>query len=1194
MDTRIVSALSLMFLWAAVTSCGAAQPPAPDFTREVRPLLSRHCFKCHGPDDLTRKSGLRLDVRDAALRPAKSGAIALVPGNPEQSELVKRLFTGDPDEIMPPPATKNPLTDSEKDILKRWVKAGGEYRDHWAYVVPQKAPLPKVKNRGWAKNAIDAFVLETLEKQGLSPSAPADRYTLVRRVYLDLVGLPPTLEEADAFVNDRASDAYERLVDRLLASPNYGERWGRRWLDLARYADTNGYEKDRQRSIWPYRDWVIQALNADMPFDQFTIEQIAGDLLPNATLDQQIATGFHRNTMLNEEGGIDPLEFRFHAMTDRVATTGVAWLGLTLGCAQCHTHKYDPIPQKEYYQIMAFLNNADEPDLDLPKPEALVKHRADLEKAAALLVDLPNRFPVEGEKWEISKPIRVQADSGESPKNLPDGSLLFAAKSPDKDVFTLEFGTELMEVDGLRLEALTDESLPSKGPGRVAHGNFVLTEIKIQTASNPTPGGAQPVTIARGRADVEQTGFPLSNAFDGNSATGWAVDADKKTLNATHTAIFDFATPVKPAAGTRFVVRLEQAYGGQHVLGRFRISLRGPLPDARPVAERRKELLEHRFAEWLSKGRRDVVEWVPLRPVKMTSTKPLLTLQPDDSVFASGDITKADTYELDFREVPQGVTAIRLEAMPDDRLPHHGPGMAYYEGPKGDFFMGEFKLSVEEKQISFASATHSYARNNFGANASAAAAMDGDPQTGWSTAGREGERHEAVFVLKEPLNARGAMRTTLMFGRHYACSLGRFRISATTHPGGVQAQDEPEEIRALLRIPDTQLSENERKQLYERFLLTAPELASARKEIETLRKPPVHPITMVMRERPPENTRPTFIHKRGEFLQPGEAVGPGVITAIAPFPERFPRNRLGFARWLVSTNNPLVARVTVNRQWQAFFGKGLVKTADDFGFQGEAPSHPALLDWLAVDFMNKGWSMKALHKQIVMSATYQQSSKASPALLARDAENRLLARGPRGRLEAEIIRDGALRASGLLSEKRGGPSVYPPQPSGVTEVAYGGQGWAASEGADRHRRSVYTFAKRTAPFALYNTFDAPTGESCVARRDVSNTPLQALTLLNDVLFVEVAQGLGRMLLSREGSVDDRIRYGFRRCLTRPPTTDEVAALRAFLDRQRARLETRSDEAKQLAGEGSGNAAERAAWVALARVLLNLDEMITKG
>lgn len=1193
MDIRNVSLIGLMFLSAAVLS-RAAQPAPPDFTREVRPVLSRHCFKCHGPDDLTRKSGLRLDVREAALRPAKSGAIALVPGKPEQSELVKRIVTADADEIMPPPATKVALTDSEKDILKRWVKAGAEYRDHWAYVPPRQAPLPKLRNRTWAKNAIDAFVLEVLEKQGLSPSAPADRYTLVRRVYLDLVGLPPTLEEAEAFVSDGAPDAYERLVDRLLASPNYGERWGRRWLDLARYADTNGYEKDRQRSIWPYRDWVIQALNADMPFDQFTIEQIAGDLLPNATVDQQIATGFHRNTMLNEEGGIDPLEFRFHAMTDRVATTGVAWLGLTLGCAQCHTHKYDPIPQREYYQIMAFLNNADEPDLDLPRPDALAQHRANLDKAARLLADLPNRFPVEGELWETSKLSRVEAASGERPRTLKDGSILFAGKSPDKEVYTVELETGLTEVDGLRLEALTDDSLPSKGPGRVAHGNYVLTEIKVHASAKASPGEGQPVKIVRGHADVEQGGFPVLNAFDGDPATGWAVDADKKTLNANHSATFDFASPVRFEQGARFVVRLEQAYGGQHVLGRFRISLRGPSPDSRPVAERRKELLERRFASWLSKGRSEAVAWVPLRPASMTSTKPLLTLQPDDSVFASGDITKADTYELNFREIPQGVTAIRLEAMPDDRLPHHGPGMAYYEGPKGDFFMGEFKLAVGGNPVSFASASHSYARNNFGANASAAAAIDGDPQTGWSTAGREGERHEAVFVLKEPLSATGDVRATLMFGRHYACSLGRFRISATTHAGGARALDEPEDIRALLLVPDSQLSAGQRQTLYERFLMTAPELASARKEIESLRKPPVHPITMVMRERPPENTRPTFIHKRGEFLQPGDVVGPGVITAIAPFPESYPTNRLGFARWLVSTNNPLVARVTVNRQWQAFFGKGLVKTADDFGFQGEAPSHPALLDWLAVDFMKRGWSMKALHKQIVMSATYQQSSKATPALLAKDAENRLLARGPRGRLEAEIIRDGALRASGLLSEKRGGPSVYPPQPSGVTEVAYGGQGWAASEGPDRHRRSVYTFAKRTAPFALYNTFDAPTGESCVARRDVSNTPLQALTLLNDVLFVEVAQGLGRMLLTREGTVEERIRYGFRRCLTRPPTQDEVTALRAFLDRQRARLETHAEEAKQLGGDGPGNSAERAAWVALARVLLNLDEMITKG
>jgi Protein of unknown function (DUF1553)/Protein of unknown function (DUF1549)/Planctomycete cytochrome C len=1174
---------------------GAASTDAPDFTRDVRPLLSRHCFKCHGPDEGTRKSGLRLDLREAALKPAKSGAVALVPGKPDDSELVKRIFTNDEDEVMPPPSTKVVLTPAEKDILKRWVTAGGEYKQHWAFVPPVQASLPKLsKLKTPSSNPIDAFVLARLEKEKLSPSPAADRYTLVRRVYFDLIGLPPTPEEADAFVNDRSSNAYEKLVDGLLASPGYGERWARRWMDLARYADSNGYEKDRQRTIWPWRDWVIKALNADMPFDQFTIEQLAGDMLPNATVDQIVATGFHRNTMLNEEGGIDPLEFRFHAMTDRVATTGSTWLGLTVGCAQCHTHKYDPIPHREYFQMMAFLNNADEPDLDLPKPDAEEKHRANLAKAAKLLADLPNRFPIESNVWQTPKLVSADAASGEKAKLLDDGSALFTGQTPDKDGYTIVLETDLTDIDTLRLEALTDDALPSKGPGRTKHGNFVLTEITMTAAPKGSPDQAKPVKIVSARADVEQAEFPVTNAFDEKSNTGWAVDAAGKKLNAAHTATFTFDKPAGFAGGTRFVVKLDHQYGGQHLIGRPRISFSAPAPDSRPAQVRRQELMEKRFAEWLERERARSVQWTTLRPHEAKSNMPLLTVQPDDSVFASGDITKIDTYDLKFSSELRGITAIRLEALPDERLPRHGPGMAYYEGPKGDFFLGEFQLSAGGERLKFARASDSYSKNNFGSNIGAKLATDGNPETGWSTAGREGERSEAVFVLADPLTEASELQLKMMFGRHYACSLGRFKISVTTHVGGAEASGLPEEARRLLLVPDAQLTAVQRQTLLDQFLLNAPGLASARKEIEQLRKPPTHPITLVMRERPPENPRPTFIHKRGEFLQPTERVEAGVISAVAPFPDGLPRNREGFARWLVSPSNPLTARVTVNRQWQAFFARGLVRTTEDFGFQGEVPSHPELLDWLAVEFMKQGWSLKKLHKLIVMSATYQQSSRATPQMLAKDSENRLLARGPSVRLEAEIIRDAALRASGLLSAKMGGPSVYPPQPSGVTEVAYGGSGWPTSTGEERYRRSLYTFMKRTAPFAMFNTFDAPTGESCVARRDVSNTPLQALTLLNDVAFVEVSQAMGKSLASREGSVEARIQHAFRRCLTRPPTKDEVLMLTKFFEAQKQRFASGELDAKLIAGEGVENITERAAWTTLARAILNLDEMITKG
>ena len=481
-----------------------------------------------------------------------------------------------------------------------------------------------------------------------------------------------------------------------------------------------------------------------------------------------------------------------------------------------------------------------------------------------------------------------------------------------------------------------------------------------------------------------------------------------------------------------------------------------------------------------------------------------------------------------------------------------------------------------------------------GTPATAALAIDGDPQTGWSTHEREGEAHEAVFVPAAPLAQPGALALKMIFGRHYACSLGRFRISVTTDPRAAEAREIPDEIAQLLAMTDAKLTPPQRARLREQFLLTAPELAAARKEIDELRKPLKHTTTLVMRERPPENPRATFLHHRGEWLQPKERVEPGVLSVLGPLPADAPRNRLGFARWLVSPENPLTARVVMNREWAAFFGRGIVRTTGDFGFQGDAPTHPELLDWLAVEFMKRGWSMKQMHKLMVMSATYRQSSAATPDRLAKDPDNRLLSRGPRFRLEAEIVRDSALRASGLLSENIGGPSVRPPQPDGVTEVAYGSPKWTASTGPDRYRRSLYTFAKRTAPFALYNTFDAPTGEACIARRDVSNTPLQALALLNDIVFLEAAQALGKTLAAQPGTVEDRIRTAFRRILTRPPTDDETATLAKFFTTQKARFTTGELDAKALAPDAPGDANERAAWTTLARALFNLDEAVTRS
>ena len=1006
----------VILLFCLATSARAEDP---SFSSDVRPILSDMCFSCHGPDEKGRKGELLLGELDAAVKGGKSGEPAIVPGKPSVSEMIKRLHSDDPDEVMPPPSTKKKLTSEQITILEKWIAAGAKYEKHWAFQAPVAPPVPESD----ATNPIDAFVRSTLADSGLKPSPEADKATLYRRVSFDLVGLPPSPENLAAYLADPSPDVYEKAVDRLITSPQYGERWARKWLDLARYADTNGYEKDNPRSIWPYRDWVIKALNDDMPFDRFSIEQVAGDLLPGATTDQRIATGFHRNTMLNEEGGIDPLEFRYNAMVDRVATTGATWLGLTLQCCQCHTHKYDPIPHREYFSMMAFLDNADEPALELPHPDQERDAAARIAKADELVASLPDKWP------------------------LPDPSIISTAPAAVAD-------TGILEV-------------------------------------------------------------------------------------------------------------------------------------------RRRESLDKAFSTWLDQQKATTATWQVLTPVKATSNLPLLTIQPDSTVFVSGDITKADTYQLDLGKPPEAVTAIRLEALPDPRLPDRGPGMAYYEGPKGDFLLGEFQLTADGRPVKIAKASQSYAKNHFGSQAEASFAIDGNPETGWSCAEGQGRAHEAVFQLEQPLTA-SSLKLTMMFGRHYACSLGKFRISLTTHSGEVVASQVAPHLQSRIQKPDR--TEAETQSLKIEFLLSAPELASSRKEIDELRRPQSVLTSLVLQERPPENPRRTFIHNRGEWTQPTDLVEPAVLSILNPLPDGAPKNRLSFALWLVSRENPLTARVVVNRAWGTFFGRGIVKTQEDFGFQSSPPSHLPLLDWLAIRFMDDGWSFKKLHRLIVTSQTYKQSSSSYPVGENQDPENTLLWRGPRLRLDAEEVRDSALSSAGILSDKMLGPSVYPPQPAGVTtEGTFGALSWNTSTGEDRYRRSLYTFAKRTAPFAFANTFDAPTGEACIVRRDKSNTPLQALTLLNDVTIIEAAQALGKQLAETPGTPEQRASQAFVRCFSRPPAPEELAAVLDFYQKQEHRFTAAPETAKALAGPGPAESfVPRAAWTAVARALMNMDEFVTKS
>jgi hypothetical protein len=1001
-------------LLSGINSAQADEKPI-SFTRSVRPILVKNCFACHGPDASKREADLRLDHREVAVN-----SMAISPGRPDKSKLIARIASNDPDVRMPPPEMGAALSKADQDILRRWISGGAKYDRHWSFDAPKQSDLPSTRKNDWVRNEIDAFVLARLRTEQLEPARAADSYALVRRVYLDLIGLPPTPAQADEFVNDRNPQAYERLVDRLLASQEYGEHWARRWLDLARYADTNGYEKDRARSIWPYRDWVIDAVNDDMPFDQFSIEQLAGDMLPNATASQRIATGFHRNTMINEEGGIDPLEFRFYAIVDRVATTGTVWLGLTTGCAQCHSHKYDPISHTDYYGLMAFLNNADEPDFIFRDPDVQARRR--------------------------------------------------------------------------------------------------LVEDKIKKLEN--------------------------------------------------------------ALAKKFPPAIRQ---GSNV-------------------ERRQRNLESKFNKWLATSRKSAVEWQTLKPLELKTNLPRLEVMKDGSIFSTGDITKRDEFALSFSlaQIRGPITALRLEVLPDYRLPAQGPGRAYYEGRKGDFFLSELKANANNKAITFSSGSHDYGKIAVGSgNTNASNVFDGEGSTGWSTAEREGQAHQLVLNFAKPVVANGELKIEMLFERHFAASLGRFRISVASSKTAAQAKQMPVRIESLLTRANAALGDQERNELKNYFLSVAPELAGPRKEIEALRKQlPAFPTTMVLRKRPRDNPRPTFRHHRGEFLSPKEKVSPAIPSFLPPLPPGATPNRLAFAKWLVSDRNPLVGRVTVNRAWQAFFGRGLVPTPAEFGTQGDSPTHPKLLDWLAVAFTTPvekgglGWSRKRLHRFIVMSATYRQSSHITPAALVRDRENELLARGPRFRVDAETVRDILLSASGLLTQRVGGPSVYPPQPAGVTALAYGNTKWPVSKGADRYRRSLYTFRKRTAPFAAYTVFDAPTAENCIVLRGRSNTPLQSLTLLNDAMFLELAKQIATNAVQAEKTPAARATFIFRSLLTRPPRETELDKLVKFESLQQSRLEQGELNAATILGK-NGEPPELAAWFLVARALMNLDETITK-
>ena len=1035
---------------AKTQSAPQANTPKVDFVQDIQPILEKNCYSCHGTS--AQMSGLRLDSRQAFLAGGTNGKI-VVPGKSADSTLYKRLAgIGD---LTRMPFGAPPLSAAQIALFRAWIEQGAEIpetawaaqapaepvKKHWGFVAPVKPVVPVADHSPWVRNPIDAFILERLDKEGLKPSPPADRTTLLRRLSLDLIGLPPTAAEIDAFLADKSPNAYEKQVDRLLNSPHYGERWGRIWLDAARYADSDGYEKDKQRRVWFYRDWVINSLNRDLPYNQFIIDQIAGDMLPHATQGDIVATGFLRNSMINEEGGIDPEQFRMEAMYDRMDAIGKGILGITIQCAQCHNHKFDPLKQEEYYRMFAFINSANDSNVEVYTPQEQIKREEIFRKTREVEQMLQHQHPTWQEdmaKWEeqvkqgqpawtVLRPTVDDISTGGQKFYLQaDGSFLCKGYTPPHSKLKMTVKTDIQNITAFRLELLTDPTLPLGGPGRSPKGISALTEFTVEAAPADAPTKITELKFVKATSDYDQPVRPLEAVFndksgkyvtgpaefaiDGKDETAWGIDAGPGLRNQSRKAVFNLATPVSFPQGTILTINLSQNHGG---------------------------------------------------------------------------------------------------------------------------------YATDENQ------------NN---------------------------------------------------------TVGKFRLSITNASGAV-ADPVPDDVRVLLAIPAAERTARQVQTIFAYWRTTVPEWKVQNDEIaENWKDYPEGSAQLVFQVRP--EGRETHILTRGDFLHPTKLVDPGVPAFLHPMPQddswqNGQPTRLTFARWIASRNSPTTARSIVNRVWQAYFGIGIVATSENFGTQGDLPSHPELLDWLAVNFMDQGWSLKRLDRLIVTSNTYRQASRVTPDLLEKDPYNRLLARGPRFRVDAEIVRDIALSASGLLDPEVGGPSVFPPAPEFLflPPVSYSTKVWIESAGAERYRRAIYTFRYRSVPYPMLETFDAPNGDMSCVRRVRSNTPLQALTTLNEPIFLEAARALAAHTLADGGKTDDqRLDFAFRRVVARDPSQPERANLIAFLHKETGRYQDGELNPWDMLGGNDALApllprnltpAQIAGWTAVSRVLLNLDETITK-
>ncbi|MFO0789126.1 MAG: DUF1553 domain-containing protein [Pirellulales bacterium] len=1041
---------ALVFAVGCFGEATAAEGPLK-YNRDVRPILADNCFSCHGPDSASRKADLRLDRSQAAL---DSGAI--VPGDPDGSEAIGRIMSGNPEEVMPPPVTKKALTDEQKRILARWVKEGAEYEPHWSFIAPQRSAVPAVKAAAWVRNPIDSFVLAKLEAAGLAPAPEADRRTLARRVTLDLTGLPPKPADVEAFVSDQSPEAYERFVDRLLASPRWGEHRGRYWLDAARYGDTHGIHIDNYREIWSYRDWVIKALNANMPFDEFTIENLAGDLLPNATLDQKLGSGFNRCNITTSEGGAIPEEYAVLYTRDRTETTAKVWMGLTAGCAVCHDHKFDPLSQREFYAMSAFFNNTTQQPMDGnikdTPPIVMVPQESDAKRWGEVASEIP---AAQAQVDERRKLARGEFDA-------------WLAKAKPEDV------AAKIPTDDLDLYAPLDEG-----------GKAVRYEVRGKRESRDLPSTVEwrPGRVAANAAYLNQgevLSVPDAGDFDANQAFSYAAWVK---------------LPANDGSGSVFA-RMDD---------------------------------QHEFRGW------DL--WVEGRRI--------------------------GTHLID-RWPQSGIKVVTKEQLPADQWVHVA---VTYDGK--------------------------------GRAAGVRVFVNGQPQP--------------TNVLADSL--KGSLRTSVPFKvgqRHTTSPLSGATIQDVRVYSRLLADSEVASLGQLslatiVATAPEKRCEGDLNSLYDWWLasldqsyqsLTKRHAALVREQADMQARATTGSVMQERGEAPV-----AFVLNRGEYDQRKEQVSPDTPAALPAFPADLPKNRLGFAKWLLRPEHPLTARVTVNRLWSEVFGAGIVKTAGDFGVSGELPANQELLDWLAVEFRESGWDLKKLFKLMVTSAAYRQSAAATPEKLEKDPENRLLSRGPRFRMDAEMVRDYALAASGLLSEKIGGPSVKPYQPPGVWEavamIGSNTRDYRQDSGESLYRRSMYTFWKRAAPPASMDVFNAPTRETCTMIRERTNTPLQALVTLNDPQFVEAARRLAERAIESKGDVDGRIEFIAERLLARPLRAEELAIVRGTVDRFDQHFAVDGNEAAKLITVGESKpdgkvpAAQLATWTMVANELMNLDEVLNK-